>query len=321
MAVYTTITFAEASEWFDQEFNLGHLDLLEGIRGGIENSNYFFDAKQNDSIAHFVLTIFERLDKVQLPYYLNLMRHLSQNGIRVPMPIPNNSGDILLEIKDKPAVLVTKLEGSSQLSPSDHHCKEVGHMLAKMHLAGQGFKDHQENLRSLTWWKKASHELMPFIDLDKKQLLETELVAQDAFFASRLYQDLPSGACHCDLFRDNVLFKDNGELSGFFDFYFAGTDKWLFDVAVTANDWCIDLNTGEFDSTRLRALLHAYQKVRPFTPAEQDSWIMILRSAALRFWISRLWDFYIPRSAELLTPHDPTHFERILRLRIQSHAN
>jgi homoserine kinase type II len=321
MAVYTEISREEVGAWLDSNFEIGSVAYFEGIRGGIENTNYFLDTDLQGQTYQYVLTIFERLDATQLPYYLNLMLHLAKNNIRVPKPIENRQGNILQNLKKKPAAIVTKLEGSSQLDPNTQHCAQVGDMLAKMHLAGKSFPHHQENLRSLSWWKTASTEILPFLDEQKRILLSSELLAQERFFDSGQYFTLPEGACHCDLFRDNALFNNQNELSGFFDFYFAGHDKWLFDVAVTANDWCIHLPTGEFDNDRLKSLLHAYQKIRPFDESELNAWSMMLRAAALRFWISRLWDFYIPRDAKLLTPHDPTHFERILRLRISAHAN
>jgi homoserine kinase type II len=153
----------------------------------------------------------------------------------------------------------------------------------------------------------------------QKELLTTELTTQEQFFASESYASLPQGASHCDLFRDNVLFdpqsasdSSQDQLGGFFDFYFAGTDKWLFDLAVTANDWCLAENKQDLDPARFRALMDAYQAVRPLTKEEQSSWPLMVRAAALRFWISRLWDFYLPRDAQMLTPHDPRHFENIL---------
>ena len=321
MAVYTSLSFEESSDWFENTFDLGQVTDLVGISGGIENTNYFLTAIKNNVSTQYVLTIFERLEHAQLPYYLHLMSHLSKQNIKVPTPFLNLQGDILQTLANKPAVLVSKLEGSSHLEPSTADCSAVGGMLAKMHLAGKSYPMSQENLRSLPWWRSTIQEIKPFIDPQKNALLASELAMQEAFFQSSQYAALPFGSCHCDLFRDNVLFLNNDELSGFFDFYFAGTDKWLFDVAVTANDWCIDLNSGEFDQGRLSALLKSYQDIRPFTPEELLSWGMMLKAAALRFWISRLWDFYIPRNAQLLTPHDPYHFEKILRLRIKEYAN
>jgi len=320
MAVYTSLTLEEANDWFTRSFALGELSAFKGISDGIENSNFFIDANNQGLITKYVLTIFERLQFEQLPYYLNLMLFLSNHHIKVPTPFLNRQHQILETLKNKPAVIVSKLEGSPRLSPNEDHCMKVAKMLANMHLVGKSYPAHQENLRSLPWWKSVASEITPFLDDAKKTLLASEIVFQAQFFNSPHYSELPFGACHCDLFRDNVLFKDNDELSGFFDFYFAGTDKWLFDVAVTVNDWCIELQTGAFDPSRLEAFLSAYQEVRPFTTAEQIAWPTMLRAAALRFWISRLWDFYIPRNAQLLTPHDPSHFEKILRLRIQ-HAN
>ncbi len=320
MAVYTSLTLEEANDWFTTSFDLGEMHAFKGISDGIENTNFFIDANNKGFITEYVLTIFERLQFDQLPYYLNLMLFLSNHHIKVPTPFLNRQHQILDTIKNKPAAIVSKLEGSPRLSPNLDHCAKVARMLASMHLVGKNYSAHQENLRSLPWWKSVVREIIPFLDDAKKTLLTAEIDFQTQFFNSPNYSELPFGACHCDLFRDNVLFKDNDELSGFFDFYFAGTDKWLFDVAVTVNDWCIELQTGAFDPARLDAFLDAYQEIRPFTTSETIAWPKMLRAAALRFWISRLWDFYIPRNAQLLTPHDPSHFEKILQLRIQ-HAN
>jgi homoserine kinase type II len=203
--------------------------------------------------------------------------------------------------------------------PEAKHCTLVGKTLARMHLAGIDFEYNQENLRSLTWWQKTVPQVLSYLSDTQKELLNSELATQEQFFASEAYASLPKGASHCDLFRDNVLFDPQGtsdisqdQLGGFFDFYFAGTDKWLFDLAVTVNDWCLAENKQDLDPTRFKALMDAYQAVRPLTDTEQQSWSLMLRAAALRFWISRLWDFYLPRDAQMLTPHDPRHFENIL---------
>jgi homoserine kinase type II len=200
-------------------------------------------------------------------------------------------------------------------------------MLARMHLAGRDYPRHQPNLRSLPWWQETVPTVLPFLSGAQRDLLTSELAHQEAFFASADYAALPEGPCHCDLFRDNVLFAhaapDSGHevrLGGFFDFYFAGCDKWLFDVAVTVNDWCVDLTTGKLDETRVEAMLRSYQTVRPFTPEENRHWGDMLRAGAYRFWVSRLYDFHMPRAAELLKPHDPGHFERILRERLSGVA-
>lgn len=323
MAVFTPIELDEISSWISQDFDIGQATELRGIHGGIENSNFFLDTVLKNQKQEFVLTIFERLTAEQLPYYLELMRHLAHHGIPVPKPIENRQGQILFSLKGKPAAIVTKLPGLSRLQPTASHCTLVGKMLAKMHLAGKDFPQTQENLRSLAWWQKTIPLVLPYLDEAQKELLTSELKSQEQFFNSPEYASLPQGASHCDLFRDNVLFESKSttntshdQLGGFFDFYFAGTDKWLFDLAVTANDWCLADNKQDLDPARLDALLNAYQSVRPLTETEQASWSMMLRAAALRFWISRLWDFYLPRDAKMLTPHNPKHFEHILLSRL-----
>ena len=319
MAVFTPIELKDISHWISEDFKIGQPIEIRGIHGGIENSNFFLDTLNDGKKQEYVLTIFERLSAQQLPYYLELMRHLANKGIPVPKPIENHQGEILFSLKGKPAAIVSKLPGLSRLKPEAKHCSMVGEMLAKMHLAGKDFSKTQENLRSLSWWQKTIPLVLPHLNTSQKDLLTHELAIQEAFFSSAAYDMIPQGASHCDLFRDNVLFDPSGsantshdQLGGFFDFYFAGTDKWLFDLAVTANDWCLADNQQDLDPVRLDALMQAYQSVRPLTKEEQASWPLMLRAAALRFWVSRLWDFYLPRDAQMLTPHDPTHFERIL---------
>ena len=318
MAVFTPIELDDISQWIDQDFDIGKAIEIRGIHGGIENSNFFLDTIQDGKKQEYVLTIFERLTAEQLPFYLELMRHLANKGVPVPRPIENKQGQILFTLKGKPAAIVTKLPGLSRLEPEANHCALVGEMLAKMHLAGKDFPKSQENLRSLAWWQKTIPSVLPHLNTSQKELITHELKTQEEFFSSGTYDGLPQGASHCDLFRDNVLFDPKGadvsqdQLGGFFDFYFAGTDKWLFDIAVTANDWCLADNKQDLDPIRLDAFMKAYQSVRPLTKEEQASWPLMLRAAALRFWVSRLWDFYLPRDAQMLTPHDPTHFERIL---------
>ena len=319
MAVFTHLTLEEVNAWLKQYYELGDAIDLKGIASGIENSNFFLSTQKDGQRNEYVLTVFERLTAEQLPFYLELVEHLAKKGIAVPAPAKDKAGSLLGFINGKPAAIMDKLEGGPELSPAALHCSQVGSMLAQMHLAGQDFRMQQPNLRSLPWWKETIPLVLPHINESQKELLSSELAAQEEFFNSAIYKSLPAGPSHCDLFRDNVLFKKNTDqsplLSGFFDFYFAGTDKWLFDLAVTTNDWCIDLPTGELQTDRLDAMLNAYKAKRALSTDEEAAWPMMLRAAALRFWISRLWDFYLPRDAELLTPHDPTHFERILRLR------
>ena len=318
MAVFTPIEIEDISQWITQDFDIGQANAIRGIHGGIENSNFFLDTIKDGKKQEYVLTIFERLSAQQLPFYLELMRHLANKGVPVPKPIENKQGEILFTLKGKPAAIVTKLPGLSRMQPEANHCALVGEMLAKMHLAGKDFPKSQENLRSLAWWQKTIPQILQHLNTSQKELITHELKTQEDFFSSGTYDGLPQGASHCDLFRDNVLFDPKGtdtsddQLGGFFDFYFAGTDKWLFDIAVTANDWCLAANKQDLDPACLNAFMQAYQRVRPLTKEEQASWPLMLRAAALRFWVSRLWDFFLPRDAQMLTPHDPTHFERIL---------
>jgi homoserine kinase type II len=192
-------------------------------------------------------------------------------------------------------------------------------MLARMHLAGQDYDRHQPNLRGLDWWNETVPVVLPHLSEPQAALIRSELAYQNHVAASAAHGALPRGPVHADLFRDNVMFE--GEtLTGFFDFYFAGCDSFLFDLAVCLNDWCIDLATGTHQAQRAQAMVQAYQAVRPLTGAERELLPAMLRAGALRFWTSRLWDWHLPREAAMLQPHDPTHFERVLRERAQ-HAD
>jgi homoserine kinase type II len=311
MAVLTEVTKVQANVLM-KSLNLGPLTALRGIEGGIENTNYF----ATTATGEYVLTLFERLTHEQLPFYLYLMKHLASRGIPVPDPAANRDGDILFTLKGKPAAVVNKLAGKSQLQPQAVHCAAVGDMLARMHLAGADFNRSQPNLRGLPWWNETVPVVLPYMDESQAALLRSELAYQNHISESAAYAALPRGPVHADLFRDNVMF-DGEQLTGFFDFYFAGVDTWLFDLSVCLNDWCIDLPSGEHDAHRAQAMLQAYNQVRPLSAAERDLLPALLRAGALRFWISRLWDYHLPREASMLKPHDPTHFERVLRGRIQ----
>ena len=312
MAVFTPVTQEQAALLMSQ-LGLGELTDLRGIEGGIENTNYF----ATTDLGEYVLTLFERLNHEQLPFYLFLMKHLAEKGIPVPNPAANRDGDILHTLCDKPAAVVNRLLGKSQLAPDAVHCAEVGAMLARMHLAGEDYNRSQPNLRGLAWWNDTVPVVLPFLDESQARLLQSELAYQNHIAQGAAYQALPKGPVHADLFRDNVMFEGE-KLTGFFDFYFAGNDTWLFDLSVCMNDWCIDLNSGEHAPDRALAMLNAYQEVRSLRPAERQLLPAMLRAGALRFWISRLWDFYLPRDAAMLKPHDPTHFERVLRARLTS---
>lgn len=310
MAVFTEVSFDEADD-FLHALDMGKLESIKGCAGGIENTNFFVDTDK----GQFVLTLFERLTFEQLPFYLHLMKHLAGRGIPVPDPAANASGQILHKLKDKPAAVVNRLRGSSELNPATSHCTQVGEMLARMHLAGLDYPRRQPNLRGLKWWNDTVPVVLPHVTPAQHSLLLGELAYQNHIAASSAYTALPSGPIHADLFRDNVMFED-GQLTGFFDFYFAGCDTFLFDIGVCLNDWCVDVETGVHDEARAAAFLAAYQAVRRLTKQERDLLPAALRAGAFRFWVSRLWDFHLPREAAVLQPHDPGHFERVLRQRV-----
>jgi homoserine kinase type II len=310
MAVYTEVSFDEA-QTFLTPLRLGGLKAIDACAGGIENTNYFIDTES----GRYVLTLFERLHFEQLPFYLHLMKHLAAHGIPVPDPAADASGEILHRLKGKPAAVVNRLRGHSELAPSADHCAAVGAMLARMHLAGLDFPRTQPNLRGLPWWNETVPAVLPHLSPAQRSLILGELAYQNHIAASPGWQGLPQGAVHADLFRDNAMFE-GGELTGFFDFYFAGYDTFLFDIGVCLNDWCIDLDSGVNRAGHANAFLAAYQSVRALTVHERHLLPALQRAAALRFWLSRLWDFHLPREASVLKAHDPAHFERVLRERV-----
>ncbi|CAG7599069.1 homoserine kinase [Candidatus Vallotia tarda] len=316
MAVFTALSEARLAAWV-QHYAIGKIIDFHGIASGIENSNFFLTT----TTGEYVLTIFEKLTAHELPFYLELMRHLAAHHVPVPDPMRRADGALFGMLMNKPAAIVTRLAGSPRLAPQVAHCAEVGRMLARMHIAGKDIPMYQPNLRGLPWWQDNVPAVLPYVTDSQHRLLTSELAYHQSFFASLDYAGLPGGPCHCDLFRDNVLFTScdgRDALGGFFDFYFAGCDKWLFDVAVTVNDWCVDLNTGRLNQAQTQALLCAYHAVRPFTSSETEHWRNMLRAGAFRFWLSRLYDFYLPRDAHLLKPHNPAHFEQVLRERISA---
>jgi homoserine kinase type II len=315
MAVYTEVSFDEANTLL-QSLNLGTLQDMQGCSGGIENTNYFVTTDQ----AAYVLTLFERLSAQQLPFYLRLMKHLAHHGVPVPDPATNRDGDVVHTLNGKPAAVVNRLRGKSELAPTEAHCALVGAMLARMHLAGRDFSMQQPNLRGLEWWNETVPVVAPLVPAEQADLLKSELAYQNHVASLSAFGALPRGPIHADLFRDNVMFESDAHgapsLTGFFDFYFAGIDSWLFDIAVCLNDWCVDLSNGATDPLRTRALIQAYERMRPLQAQERDLLPAAARAGALRFWISRLWDLHLPREAAVLQAHNPDHFWRVLRQRI-----
>ncbi len=316
MAVFTSVSADDARQLL-AHYELGEFVTIRGIESGIENSNFFLTTTRGE----YVLTLFERLSEAQLPFYLNFTSHLAMHGLPVPGPKVDRHGHALFMLHGKPGAIVSKLHGAPVLTPDAAQCAQLGSMMARMHLAAVEYEGTQPNLRGLAWWQEVVPSIVPFLDMATAGLLQDELAHQTALAATAQYTQLPRSAVHADLFRDNAMF-DDGKLSGVFDFYFAGVDTWLFDLCVALNDWCITREPGSsygaLMDDKVHALLAAYQTMRPLTTQERQLLPDLLRAAALRFWVSRLWDFHLPRKANMLKPHDPSHFERILRLRRDS---
>ncbi len=310
MAVFTPVSDDDARALL-RAYTLGEFVSLRGIAAGIENTNFFLTT----TTGEYVLTIFEVLTAEQLPFYIELMHHLAKNGVPVPFPQTRQDGSRISTLHGKPTAIVSKLAGGSELEPTAEHCALAGQTLARAHIAGKNFEIVQPNLRGLPWWEKTAPVVLPFLAPELQVLLSTSLDEQRTLALTNPWINLPRGPAHCDLFRDNVLFAgthESPQMGGLIDFYFAGCDSWLFDVAVSVNDWCITRPEGQFVPALADAWLDAYAKVRPFTEGERQAWPAMLRGAALRFWLSRLYDFHLPRPAQTLKPHDPTHFERVL---------
>ncbi len=309
MSVFTAVPEPVLADWL-KHYAVGRLVELKGISAGVQNSNFFVTT----TLGRYVLTLFEGMPRAELPYYLNLMAHLARHGLPVPAPIADRDNEYLGTLQERPAALVVRLSGSSVMEPGPAHCDKVGAMLAGLHLAGQSYGRRQDNPRGPAWRTATAQAVRGFLPADEQALLDAEL----AFQAGVDLGALPAGAIHADLFRDNVLWEtgDDGEsrIGGVIDFYFAGHDALLFDVAVTVNDWCTTPD-GALDAARCTALLGAYHAERPFTTAERGAWPAMLRAAALRFWLSRAADFHLPREGEMVLVKDPAEYRDILRLR------
>jgi homoserine kinase type II len=301
MSVFTTVTPDQLGAWL-RYYSIGTLVTLAGISAGIENTNYFVAT----TAGRYILTLFEKLQPHELPFYLNLMAHLAAHGVPCPKPVANLDDEFLGALNGRPAALVSFLAGKDLDRPAAEHCTQVGATLARMHLAGRGYPLSMENPRGAGWWESVMPEVLPFLPPEDAGLLQEEV----RFQSLNRPADLPRGVIHADLFRDNVLF-DSARLAGVIDFYFACTDALLYDVGITVNDWCLG-EAGRLDPVRTGALLEAYHRIRPFTATERAAWPATLRAAALRFWVSRLYDFHLPRPGALTHAKDPGHFRRVL---------
>jgi homoserine kinase type II len=242
------------------------------------------------------------------------MSHLAHANVPVPAPQADRSGVLWSFLNGKPAGIVTRVEGRPVLHPDPEHCGAVGEALARMHVAVATYRSRLSNRRGPGWWRQAARAVRPFVPPEQNELLASEIKFQAGFAKIKL----PRGAIHGDLFCDNVLF-DGARLSGIIDFGFAATDVLAYDLAITVNDWCTFTegdHRGALDQSRVDAIAAAYRRVRPVNAEERELWPVLLRAAALRFWVSRLYDLHLPRAGELIHAHDPEIFENILRKRI-----
>lgn len=312
MAVFTRVTEAEAAELVSR-WPAGALKSIRPISAGIENSNFFVDTE----LGAWVLTIFEKIDDEALPFYLSFMEHLAKGGCTVASPLRTVHGDLFEHFAGKPCILCARIPGEDGKTVSPAGCASMGTLLAKMHRTAEGFRLWQDNPRGLEWWIRTIPVILPIIPEELRGDLARELQAQIALQGSPDWKALPAGACHCDLFRNNAKVAHAGTpeetVTGVFDFFFAGCVPFLYDLAVTMNDWCTDIATGRFIPEKAIAFIEAYDRERPLSGLEKKLWRGALCAAAFRFWVSRLTDYYMPREAALLKPHDPEEFHRILK--------
>jgi len=310
MSVYTTVTADELDAWLAR-YAAGSLVDHQPIAAGIENTNYFVTTER----GRYVLTLYERLPAEDLPFYLNFMAHLARSGVDVPAPIPDRTGALFSHLNGRPAGLVVRVDGTPVDAPTVDACAAVGEALAKLHRASLTYRPRLTNRRGPAWWRQAARAVRPFVTAEQNELLAGEVRFQTGFGKSAL----PKGAIHGDLFCDNVLFAGH-RVAGIIDFGFAATDYFAYDLAIAVNDWCIADGDGALDDVRVQAMVRAYDAVRRLTGDERTQWPSLLRAAALRFWVSRLYDMHLPRPGELTHAHDPAPFERILRARAAAPA-
>jgi len=308
MSVYTTVTETELRTYLSA-FDAGELVAFEGISAGIENTNYFVDT----TCGRYVLTLFEQHGFESLDYFLRLMAWLSESGVPTAHPLAGKDGQYLRLLCGKPASLVQRLRGRSVDVSDATHCAVVGQALAKMHNASRGFAYHRANDRDVDWMQATRNKIAPLADPATLRFIDHELHFQQ----QQDFSSLPMGVIHADLFLDNALFDDE-ELTGIIDLYYACHGAWLYDVAVTMNDWCrtSDLT---IHPTWARELLLSYARERAWTAAEKQLWPAVARRAALRFFLSRLHDKLMPREGELTQVKDPVVFQTLLQW-LQDHC-
>jgi homoserine kinase type II len=306
MSVYTIIEENELKT-FLSNYDVGELDSFQGISDGIENTNYFVNTRHD----RFVLTIFEHHSFEEMQYYLNLMHHLADHKVPSANPVADKQGHYLSLFKDKPIALVERLNGGSIINTTINHCEQLGTAMGKMHAAGLSYSEKQLNPRGPAWCQHTALKIMDKLSENEQTMLDKEV----HFQKEKRHADLPRGVIHADLFRDNALW-DGDNFSGIIDFYYSCDDVLLYDLAVTANDWCLN-DDFSLNKDKVFALLKQYNIFRPLGNNEQEYWPAMLRAGALRFWLSRLYDKHFPRPGELVHTKNPDEFKVILADRIK----
>ncbi len=305
MAVYTEITDDDLTT-FLAAYDIGHVVSLKGIAEGVENSNYLLQTDR----AHYILTIYEkRVAEGDLPFFLGLMDHLADRTFPCPTPIHGRDGEALRRLADKPAAIVSFIEGLWVRRPTPDHCAQLGAALAQMHVAGDGFERRRGNALSVADWRPLFERCRADADTVETGLADS--IAGELTDIEKTWPtDLPHGVIHADLFPDNVLFLEN-KLSGFIDFYFACNDFFAYDIAVCLNAWCFETD-GSFNITKAKALLTAYRRHRTITPEELAALPLLARGAAMRFLLTRLFDWLNQVPGALVQPKDPLEYWRKL---------
>jgi homoserine kinase type II len=306
MAVYTEVG-DEDLERFVGEYDLGPVMSCKGIAEGVENTNYLMQTSQGS----FILTLYEkRVAEEDLPFFLGLMEHLAGKGIPCPTPVHGRDGVALRRLCGRPAVIVTFLNGMWPRRITTRHCTEVGRALAELHVASQDFAMARRNALSVDSWRPLLKASAPRAS-DVRRGLADLLFAELEHLESNWPEDLPSGVCHADLFPDNVFFIGDS-LSGLIDFYFACNDFFAYDLATCLNAWCFERDRS-FNITKARGMLSAYRSVRAFSDAELAAMPVLARGSALRFLLTRLYDWLHHPEGAMVKPKDPLEYLAILK--------
>jgi homoserine kinase type II len=304
LAVYTHVP-DEAAEALLGRYELGSLAALEPALEGVENTNYFLATEA----GRFILTLFERrVDPADLPFFIALMRHLSAKGFPAPTPVADREGAIIQSVCGRPAAIFSFLKGAPRMAPAIEDCAALGRALARLHLAAAGFPLARANDLGPAGWRRLAAACAPRADACAPGL--AAIIANEIMAIDRAWPaGLPQGAIHADLFPDNAFF-DGPEVTGVIDFYFACTDAFAYDLAVCLNSWAG--RRGAFDLARARALCAGYEAVRPLTPEEREALPALLRGSALRFLLTRLYDWLNQVPGAVVRVKDPLEFRDLL---------